>query len=265
MSELAVTESQDPEVEVILEGEGDAPSQGETPKGFLKRINKLNERVDDATARAERAEQERELLRMQLEQQKKPQGRPRPEDFDSDGAYQSAVDTFEDERLKRMREDIVKEVKKAIPTPQPDTSALEEHYKRAEQLGATGYEEAEDAVIEAVGKDLFKEIATSLPKSERVVYFLGKNPVKLREIADLLRTNPTQGTLALGELQGQLRLKRKETNPDPETEVHGADSSALSDEQWVSKIQKARESGKYTTKEIIAMKRQAREAGVTGV
>lgn len=275
--ENAEAGSEDEGVEIVLSGEEDAASQTSVPKGFTKRINKLNQRNEQTSAELERAHQENELLKLQIQQQgSQAKKRPRLEDFDyDDDKYQEALDSFEAERLAQFEQNIVSKVASQVkPAEKEDTSALETHYERAEQLPVADYEAAEDRVIDAFGQGLFKEAVAGLTqyaqlrgraaKTEQLMYFLGNpnNAKELEQLSDLFQQNPAAGTLALGELQGRLSLRPKsKPTPTAESEVSG-DSGPASGSDWHKRIQKMRDSGKYTTKQIITAKKEARAAGV---
>lgn len=254
------------ETEIVLEGDEDSPPQGQLPQGLKRRIGKLNQRVD--SARAETAEANAEIERLKrenqlLQMQQTPQ-RPTLEQFDYDEAkYRAALADFEDKRLDERFSAMEQRLTAAAQPPaREDITALESHYDRAEKLGVRDYEVAEDAVIEAIGQGTFKEVVSSLNESEKVVYFLGKNPSKLNELSDLLRTNPVKGTLALGRLEAQLRVRPKQKQaPAPDADVAG-DSSPSSSSAWQKKLDKLRSSDNYKARDVIELKRQAREAGV---
>ena len=251
------------EVEVVLAGEEDAPSKDGVPKGFKKRINKLNAKIAAGSEETERLRQENELLRLASQPSVK---RPRLDDFDGDDArYHDALDQFEDAREQRQRDSLVAEVRKLVPAAKEDISQLEAHYDRAEKLKVPDYEAAEDIVLEALGKDVVIGIAQDVPDSEQLIYALSRdiNRDKLQELSELFKVNPTRGTLRLGKLQGQMTLQpKKKTTSEAESEVSG-DVGPAGAAAYKAKIKKLRESGeKGATKAVIAIKKEARGKGV---
>lgn len=254
--------AQDQEVEIVLEGDDAAPQDSVPMPAFKKRINKLTQREKDAKAEAEKLRQENELLRLQVKQGQKPKARPRLEDFDYDeGKYADAVDAYEQEQRKEFLAEVDKRIQSTKPEPQPDLKPLEAHYERAEKLKVSDYEAMEDAVLDSLGRDVFTEVVSTLAHSERVVYYLGKNPRKLDEISEMVRSGQgLKATVALGELQGQLKLRPRQTNtPEAESQIKG-DAAPTSSAEWQKKIDAARAKG-ARTKEIIAMKAEAKAQG----
>lgn len=249
------------ELEIVLEGEEATSQEAQpAPKGFRRRINKLNNRNKATEAELEQERRKNQLLQLQIQQQQKPDRRPRLEDFDHDEEqFAAALDKWDEARLERV-------ASKFQPAPveqKPDNSALESHYDRAEKLSVSDYEATEDVVIDAIGDGVLKEITEIYPKSEQLVYFLGKNPRELGEVQTLLEEG--KGKLALsklGEIYGRMRVVPKnKSTPKAETQVSG-DSAPVSATEWNKRIKQMRDSGKYSTKQIIAEKQRAKAAGV---
>ena len=210
-AEEVTTEEVAEEVEVVLDGE-EEPTSKPVPRGFLKRINKLNGKVEAANSEAEEArrradalEEENRLLRMKTQQ--KPLTRPKAEDFATDAEYESALDKYDEQRLREIADRRLSEHMEA--SQQRNTQAahdeelrvsLTAHYERAEGLKVTDYEETEDRAISILGNDTAKQIMANTVNSEVILYHLGKNPAKAERLLQLIQENPIKGVAEIGRL-----------------------------------------------------------------
>lgn len=273
------------EVEIVREG--DAGSQPDDKNlGIRKRINKLNAKVEAANQTTEhtnaellKTQEENRLLRLSLEQ-KQQRGddltAPNPMDFD-EGAYDPKFIQAATEHQQKV---IQSEVQKQTVTLQqtqndvaPANAALldmqEKHYKRAEELGASDYSETEDKAIAILGKDIVNGLIQATGQSEVILYYLGKNPDKAEAIAQLISDDPIKGTLAIGRLEVELKVKPKtktsETIPDPDNELEGGSPAATNANQ--ARLDKLREAAAKTGDEdamrkVMAFKKRAKEKGI---
>lgn len=265
-------EAEAPEEEIVigLEGEDTLP-QNDVPKGFLKRIEKLNNKVDaakaDASSVAEELALERErrrLLELALEQQKQPTGPPNPNDF-ADGVA-------DPEYLQKQAEFTQHQINQALaerPAPEPQADPNIErnqiaHYERAAALGVKDYAEIEDKAIEVLGQDITNTIIQSCEDdSEKVLLYLGKNPDKAEELRRLAETNPLKGVLHLGALRSKIVVKRNaKSAPDPDEEIQGG--AATPSEHAQSKLDQLREKAGKTgdLSPVLAFKKKMAAEGV---
>ena len=221
---------ENPEVEVVVDGE-ETPAH-QVPSGVLKRINKLNRRNADSEAEVARLRQENELLKL-AQRQTQPVERPNRMNFETDDAYEAALDTYIGQKAETTAKRIVDErltdtdeSRRLADREAAQDRALHAHYERATKLNVPDFDDAEDAAVEILGQDAAREIITSLDKSELVLYHLGKNTAKAQEIARLLKTNPVKATVSLGRLEAELKIRPKLSNaPEPETKISGGSDS----------------------------------------
>lgn len=263
----------DEEVEIIVEGEEKPTSKSRRPNGYQKRINKLNGKIDAAntqadevTRRAEMLEEENKLLRLQA-QSKSPASRPDEDDFDTRAEYLTALDEYDGVRIAKVAQEQVAQIvqNSQTQTTQVNQEAtlkegLTEHYNRADTLKMANYEELEDKAIDILGNDLAKVIMTSTEKSHLVMAHLGANTGKAAELAELVKVNPVKALVKAVEIGNSLSVKPKSSPPDPETKV----DSGVAVSDWQKRIDKARDKAAETgsMEQLIALKKQAKEAGV---
>lgn len=263
-------------VEVVREGkEG---SQPDKQHGIRKRINKLNTKVStaestasDAQAELVREQEKTKLLTLALEQKTSSAAPPNPVDFDDGARDPKYVKALQDFNRPLIAAEVERQTKK-LPAVQPDNTDLERrqtrHYERAEKLGAKDFNETEDKAIAILGNEVANHLIRNSDQSHMVLYYLGKHPDEAEEIARLIETNPIKATLQLGRLEAELNVKPKansEPTPDPDAEIAGGTPSAGKTNKFQRQLDKAREAAQETGDigAVLAVKKQAREAGVT--
>lgn len=280
-SEADGEQQETPEVEVVLEG-GDG-SQPDTQHGIRKRINKLNNKVvkaegatTDAEQRLALSEEKNKLLTLALEQKKPAEVAtpPDPADFDDGARDPKYVRALNEYNQPIIAAEVQKQTANLTPAPVDTVDRdLErkqtKHYERAAVLGAKDFDETEDKAIEILGNDTVNQLIRNFDKSELVLYYLGKNPAKAEEIAQLIKTNPIAGVAELGRMEARLSAKPKSTTeptPDPDEELQGGSPGAAKSNKFQRKLDKAREdatdgaSGRM--QDIADIKKEAKEAGV---
>jgi len=257
------------EAEIVLAGdEGSQP--GNENLGIRRRVNKLNAKVaaaQDSKTAAEAAldvEKERNrLLQLALDQQG--DGTPEipdPNDFDDGAADPKYISALQAHITKGVLENVEKS-QAAQPAPQraPDLEAKQvKHYKRADTLKVRDYDDTEDKAITILGQDISNQVIASTEKSPEILYYLGKNPGRAEEIAELIKTDPIKGVLEIGKLEARLTVKPKAPSdpaPDPDAELEGGVSpkAATDYERKLDKLRtKAQETGDLAP--IIAFKKE---------
>lgn len=279
-------EQQEPvEVEVVLSGaNGSQPdTQHEINRIVKKRVNKLNTKVAKANDTASQAEealdlsrQENQLLKMALAQRTPAEMPtvPDPKDFNDgvkDPGYVKALDEFNEPRIAAA---VQRQTAHLAPV-QTETidPGLErnqtKHYERANKLGAKDFDETEDIAIGLLGRETTNHVINEFEESELLMYYLGKNPGKAEEIAELIKTNPIKGVAELGRLSAKLSVQPKginESTPDPDEEIPGGSPSANKTNRFQKKYDAAIKSvqdGGGKMSDVSAVKREAQEAGVT--
>ncbi len=224
------------EVEVVLTG--DAPEPEMIPKSALtKRAARYVRKIDAQQTVIDEQSKELEELRAKT---------PKLEDVDFDESAHAAAMSDHNAiltaatvraELKRAQGETAAEAQ-AREAESQQLSQLNQHYERAEQLKVPDYEAAEDSATEAMGESIISEIARSAPNSELIIYYLGKNPVKAKALADTMRSNPFMGTIELGKLTAGLSAQPKSNKaPDPVDPVEGGAPGAQA--KWDKELAKA--------------------------
>ncbi|EDU9526305.1 scaffolding protein [Salmonella enterica subsp. enterica] len=101
--------------------------------------------------------------------------------------------------------------------------AARKHYDAAEKLNIPDYQEKEEAFTQLVQPQIVSELMLLFPeKSPALIYHLGSNPEKTRQI---LQMNPQQALIELTRLSERLTLKPRSKpvseSPNPDEPIQG--------------------------------------------
>lgn len=94
---------------------------------------------------------------------------------------------------------------------------LEVYGQAREKLGVKDYEDAEDVVQNTFSQTQQGVIVQGAENPALVVYALGKNPKKAKELADI--KDPVQFAFAVAKLETQLRMNKRKSAPQPDKPV----------------------------------------------
>ena len=90
-----------------------------------------------------------------------------------------------------------------------------------------------------------------------VVYALGKNPKKAKELASI--TDPVKFAIAVGKLETQLKVTNRKAPPPPEKTLQGTGPKSGAVDSTLERLRAdAEKTGDYT--KVLQYKRQKREA-----
>ena len=208
-----------------------------------KRVAKLNTEVEDATRQVGEASEENSLLKeknkllqLALDQQRKPQTpevtEPNVDDFDLG---------FDDPEFRKKQKEfnaaqISAEVKRQVGEAQSTAvqgnaqsvkqqelvGRQEQHYQRADKIGAKDYDETEKKALQIVGNEFANHLISNFDDAHIILYYMGKNEDETQALANLVKTNPIKGIAELGRLRAELKVKpRLNPTPEPDTELEG--------------------------------------------
>lgn len=209
-------------------------------------------RAEQERAERERLEQENAKLKEQLAAPKveATKDAPKREDFDTDDLYIKALAAHEAAKIRsELATGAAAEEKKRQQAEQQAKieGAVDAHYARAEKLATQSnikpetYQAADRAVRGAVdsvfpdGGDMITDalIANLGPGSEKVMYHLGVNSAKRKQLVDLLTEDRSgiKAAVFLGQLNATLSApaRRESRAPDPADKVHGDKNGSKGD------------------------------------
>jgi len=229
---------EDEEVDVVLEGDEEPAPQNKMPRRVKKLLDRNNQLETDLETQEQKNAQRIQQLEAQLAQStvQAPVSSgvmplPPTEEsagYDPEVFKQAQVKYQADMQSWMLNHQTTAAQKDAEATAQnqkevQDKTALEAHYKRADELKVSNYDENEAEAVKSLGRDIVKSIAMVMPNSARIINYLGKNQDKAAELVMLNKTNPQAGVAKLWELNFKLKEvpRKRSPAPEPESKVEG--------------------------------------------
>jgi hypothetical protein len=209
-SDETEAEAGDDEEVVISFGDEAAPASEEAAPEWVRDLRKRSRELERENAELKKAKAP-----------EVPQAGPEPTlescDWDEDkfkADWRSWNDRKEaEERAKTEAEKSVEENRARF---QAELSAYGDQKKT---LGVKDFDSVEEEVTSLL-PPLYQSILVSGAENKaKLIYALGKNPTKLRELASL---DPIKFAFAAGKLEGQLKVERRTVRTVPESEVRGS-------------------------------------------
>lgn len=144
-------------------------------------------------------------------------------DYDEDAFEKQMATWYEQQETVRAAQ---REQERAKQKEQDEWQArMDNHNKAKAALKVPDYADAED-----VAKDIFNVtqqgiIVSGSDNSANVIYALGKNPTKAKELASI--KDPVKFAFAVAKLETQLKVTPRKAPPAPERQVRGNTSVAI--------------------------------------
>jgi hypothetical protein len=172
-------------------------------------------------------------------------------DYDTE-KYEAKLAEWFDRRRKAAEEQAKAEEKQQAQQAEWQRK-LETYAKSKTELKVRDYEDAEAAVQEMLDITQQGILLQGSDNSALLVYALGKNPKKAKELSEI--KDPVRFAFAVAKLETQLKVTKKTAPPPEKTPPSGgARSTGGSDEVLENLRAKAERTGDYT--QILAYKRQ---------
>ena len=170
-------------------------------------------------------------------------------DYDSDKFENELAGWFE--RKRQSEETEAKYRAKQQEEQQTWQKKLETYTQSKTGLKVSDFQDAEDTVLETLSVTQQGIILQGAQNPAVMVYALGKNPNKAKELAGI--TDPVQFAFAVAKLETQLSVQKKQA-PPPEKRINGNGSLGTSNAQLDRLREEAARSGDFT--KVIAFKKQ---------
>lgn len=170
-------------------------------------------------------------------------------DYDSDKFENELAGWFE--RKRQSEETEAKHRAKQQEEQQTWQKKLETYTQSKTGLKVSDFQDAEDTVLETLSVTQQGIILQGAQNPAVMVYALGKNPNKAKELAGI--TDPVQFAFAVAKLETQLSVQKKQA-PPPEKRINGNGSLGTSNAQLDRLREEAARSGDFT--KVIAFKKQ---------
>jgi hypothetical protein len=170
-------------------------------------------------------------------------------DYDSDKFENELADWFE--RKRQADEAVAKQRTKQQAEQESWQKKLEGYNQSKSGLKVSDFQDAEETVLESLSVTQQGIILQGAQNPAVMVYALGKNPKKAKELAEI--TDPVQFAFAVAKLETQLSVTRKQL-PPPEKRIVSNSGSGSSSVQLERLREEAARTGDYT--KVMAFKKQ---------
>lgn len=244
------TEVQQEEDVVTIAGESPAPEEEE--KQAPEWVRNLRKNYRELQREKRELEERLKAVSPATEQSPVTPGKkPTLEDcdYDSDKFENELAGWFE--RKRQSEETEAKQRAKQQEEQQTWQKKLESYTQSKTGLKVSDFQDAEDTVLETLSVTQQGIILQGAQNPAVLVYALGKNSNKAKELAGI--TDPVQFAFAVAKLETQLSVTKKQA-PPPEKRINGNGSLGTSNAQLDRLREEAARSGDFT--KVIAFKKQ---------
>lgn len=208
-------QSEESDEVVVSIGEEAPPQQEHVPApDWVRELRKSHRE-----AQRKLREYEQKLQAVQTTENKPVALGPKPklEDFDYDAdRYEQALDGWH-ERKRQASEMEAKQKAAEQEQARAWQAKLESYSKARAELKVRDYEEAEEVAQQVFNVTQQGVILQGADNPALVVYALGKNPKKAKELADI--TDPVKFAFAVAKLEKELKVTNRRAAPPPERTV----------------------------------------------
>lgn len=230
----------------------EAPAKPEPAPAWVKELRAHNRKILE-----EKRELERRLAAVEATRAgAQPLGqKPTLEahDYDAD-KYEAALATWW-ERKRQVEAEAAARQQAEQQTQQAWQARLDEYGRRKTELRVADFEDAEAIIQEALNTTQQGIIVSGADNPALLVYALGKNPSKAKELAAI--TDPVKFAFAIAKLETQLKINRTKAPPPPEKPLRGSGGTPVSgtvDSHLERLREEASKSGDFS--KVLAYKRQ---------
>ena len=183
--------------------------------------------------------------------------KPKLEDHDYDAdRYEQALDAWHER--KRQHDLETETVKRSeLQQHQAWQAKLDSYGKAKAELKVRDYEDAEETVQQLLNVTQQGVVLQGADNPALVIYALGKNPKKAKEIAEI--TDPVKFAFAVAKLEKELKVTNRRAAPAPERIVSGTGRSSGAVDSTLDRLrEEAARTGNMT--KVIQYKAQKRSA-----
>lgn len=246
-------EDEDDEVVITIGDEEVSPAEEDTneaPK-WVKEVRESNK-----TLSKENRELKKQLEQLQAkkEEVKEVSLPPKPTlescDYDSE-AYEDKLDKwFEQKREHDIKQSEKQEQERKI---QEEWNAKVQSYNEGKKkLKVRDYEEAEYVATQTLSEQQQGMILQGAENANLLIYALGKNPKRAKEISEI--NDPIKFAFAVAKLETELKVTKRKPSTKPESKLTGAGNLSGATDTTLERLRKqAEKTGDYS--KVMAYKR----------
>jgi hypothetical protein len=245
-------QTEDTAEEVVITIKGESPAPEEEEKQAPEWVKNLRKSYRELQREKRELEEKLKMVLPAPEQSPVDPGKkPTLEacDYDSDKFENELSDWFE--RKRQADEAVAKQRSKQQAEQETWQKKLEGYNQSKSGLKVSDFQDAEEAVLESLSVTQQGIILQGAQNPAVMVYALGKNPKKAKELAEI--TDPVQFAFAVAKLETQLSVTRRNL-PPPEKRIVSNSGSGSSSVQLERLRDEAARTGDYT--KVMAFKKQ---------
>ena len=259
--EGATNEASPEDGEVVITIGDEAPPQnddeieGKPAPAWVKELRKQARELARENRELRQAQQAQQATQATQAQTIEVGPEPQLEDFDFDGAkFRDALLTWNDRRRKADEQAAAARAEQEAAATAWNQKLTA--YKAAgAALKVDDFDGAEHVVRETLSQLQQNVILHGVDKPELVVYALGRNPAKAKELAAI--KDPVKFAIAVGKLETQLKVQPKQMPPAPERPVRGTASATSMDNELARLEAEADRTGDRT--KVLRYKQEKRQ------
>jgi len=249
-----VDEVEDTEEVVVSIGEEAPPPEEHTPAPeWVKELRKTNREKERRIRELEARLQTTQIENKPIALGKKPT--LEEHDYDAERFEASLADWFE--RKRQADEANAKQEAEVMNQQKAWQSKLDGYSKAKAELRVKDYEDAEEVAQQLLSVVQQGVVLQGAENPALVVYALGKNPAKAKELAEI--KDPVKFAFAVAKLEKELKVSNRRQAPAPERIVTGTGRSSGAVDSTLERLrEEAARTGNMT--KVIQYKAQKRSA-----
>lgn len=240
---------------VVTIGDQAPPQEEEDNKApeWVRELRKTNREL----VRQNRELQKQQVERATTAEAEEVGAKPKLSDFDYDSdKFEEALTKWNDKKRAAATKSAERE---AAEKRQTDAwqAKLTEYGKQKSELKVKDYGEAEADALGTLNQTQQGIIVSGADNSALVIYALGKNPAKLKELAAI--TDPVKFAFAVAKLEKDLKVTTRKAPPPPEKTVTGSAPRKGAGDTTLDRLRaEAEKTGDYS--KVVAHKKAHRKA-----
>jgi len=249
-----VDEVEDTEEVVVSIGEEAPPPEEHTPAPeWVKELRKTNREKERRIRELEARLQTTQIENKPIALGKKPT--LEEHDYDAERFEASLADWFE--RKRQADEANAKQEAEVMNQQKAWQSKLDGYSKAKAELRVKDYEDAEEVAQQLLSVVQQGVVLQGAENPALVVYALGKNPAKAKELAEI--KDPVKFAFAVAKLEKELKVSNRRQAPAPERIVTGTGRSSGAVDSTLERLrEEAARTGNMT--KVIQYRAQKRSA-----
>ena len=247
------------EEDVVVSINGEAPDpETEDDDRAPDWVRDLRKEYRNEKRRAKELEQKIEQLERGSAPASQPLGsKPTLEaaDYDTERYETELASWYENKRTHDDQQNVVQSQQKAVQKEWE--TKLESYHSSKAELKVKDYDFAEDVVQDNLSVMQQGMIVQGADNPALVVYALGKNPIKAKELASI--TDPVKFAFAVAKLETNLKVTKRKASSRPEKKISGTGRPSGSVDNTLERLRaEAEKTGDYS--KIFQYKKQKQSA-----